>query len=443
MINFVSTFPPIMCGIATYTKYLVSQMPSDSWRVTSFAPDRPFRLAETFGLSDQVSYRISLTESTLPFPLREKVIWFQHTFGIWGKDPLCFLRFVEDAKKRNKKVVASFHTIHFQCPETEFGLRKKEEDLLNEALPLLDALTVFTKGAHRAVIRTFPQYQDRVLVLRHGVHLYPPIRQEEAKKKLLKYLINEPDIPSQKKKDLEKAYAHFFSPKTVILGNFGFVAAGKALSDLYRLRELVQQKLPQYRILSLVIGRVRLEKDTKIEKNSATLQELRSFHDGEKNLFFEHYLCEEIFPVAFKALDFGVFWCQGGTQSGRMSHAQGVEACVIGRKIEGIGETLELSGLPGGQTLEELAEVVQRFTLHPELKKEVQMSSRHYAQQYSFAVQARKHLLLAKSLLTNQNLPPLDTVPSRKVPHTGRCEIGQIGRIQASFKGCSRANNGD
>lgn len=411
MINFVSTFPPIMCGIGTYTKYLVSQMPLEVWRVTSFDLDRFFRLPEeTFNFGERVSYQLSLTDPSLPSPLKEKVIWFEHTFGIWGKDPLYFLRFLEDAKKKNKKVVASFHTIHFQSPETEAGMEKKEHYLLTEALPLLDALTVFTRGAYQAVIRTFPQYQDKVVILRHGVHLYPPIEREEAKKKLLKYLLNEPNILSQKKKELEKIYAHFFSPKTVILGNFGFISAGKALSDLHRLRQLVQEKLPQHRVISLIIGKIHLKKDKKIEKSLPILQELKLLHDGKENLFFEHYISEEFLPLAFRTLDFSVFWCYDATQSGRMSHAQGIGACIIGRKKEGIGETLKLSGLPAGETLEELAEIIQKLTLHPELKKEVEISGRNYARRYFYGIQARKHLLLAKSLLANQNLPPLDGI---------------------------------
>ena len=118
------------------------------------------------------------------------------------------------AKKRDKKVIASFHTIHFESPETEWGISRKEKDLLAEALPLLDALTVFTRGAYQAVTRTFPHFHERVVLLRHGVHLHPPIRQGEVREKLLQYLINQPDIPSQKKRDPQEAYPYFFSPKT-------------------------------------------------------------------------------------------------------------------------------------------------------------------------------------------------------------------------------------
>ena len=59
MVTFVSTFPPIMCGIGTYTSYLVSSMPAETWRVMSFRPDEFFRTEHAGGLSDRVSYVLS------------------------------------------------------------------------------------------------------------------------------------------------------------------------------------------------------------------------------------------------------------------------------------------------------------------------------------------------------------------------------------------------
>ncbi len=77
-----------------------------------------------------------------------------------------------------------------------------------------------------------------------------------------------------------------------------------------------------------------------------TLLSITDSHDGKENFFFEVYIPEDIFPKAFRALDFTVFWCNNATQSGRLAHAQGAGSFVVGRDWEGIGETLKLSGLP-------------------------------------------------------------------------------------------------
>lgn len=115
--------------------------------------------------------RLSMKDPTLPASLKGRVIWFQHAFGIWGKSPFPFSGLLEDAKK-GKKVVASFHTIHFQSPETDWGMQEKEMNLLEKALPLLDACTVFTRGVHQALTRAFPKYRKKVVVIRHGVYLH-------------------------------------------------------------------------------------------------------------------------------------------------------------------------------------------------------------------------------------------------------------------------------
>lgn len=82
-------------------------------------------------------------------------------------------------------MAASFHTIHFQSEETPSGMDRKEEDLLRETLPLVDALTVFTDGAYRAVLEAFPEHEKKIVILRHGVHLYPRVSKHEARKKHL------------------------------------------------------------------------------------------------------------------------------------------------------------------------------------------------------------------------------------------------------------------
>lgn len=408
MINFVSTFPPIICGIGAYINYLVSKMPDKEWKVISFKLNESLLTDEPLHLNKQVVYNISLSNSCLPSPIDGEVFWFQHAFGIWGRTSPAFLHLVKEAKRKGKKVIITFHSIHFESEETAVGMRKNEENLLKNVLPFSDAITVFTDGAYQAVIRRFPEYKNKIVVLRHGVHLYPYISKDEARKRLLEYLQNQEDIPLTQREELKQIYHHFFSPKTIVLGNVGFITPDKDPVQLYQLGQLVQTRLPFNRVIVLYIGRIQKRKDRKMVESLPILENLRAVHDGRKNLFFEHYLPDELLPFAFRSLDFSVFWSKSATQSGRMAHAMGTGTCIVGRRIEGIGETLDLAGLPSAATLKELAEKIRRLVFDSKLKKEAEKLSREYAQQFSFERQAQKHLLLKEAVLSGEKLPILD-----------------------------------
>ncbi|NWF91870.1 MAG: hypothetical protein HXY46_03065 [Syntrophaceae bacterium] len=434
MISFVSTFPPAMCGIGTYTKYLTSCIQGDQWSVIAFQPDEFSTGDGNFGMDKdrRVDYWISLENPSLPpWPIGD-VLWFQHSFGMWGRVNTQFLRLIEEARSRGKKVGASFHTIHFESEETPWGMQKKEVDLLREALPLLDFVTVFTIGARRAVIDAFPGYSEKVLVLRHGVHQYPKITKEYAREKLFNYLSQLPSIPPHEKIRLSGIEKSLVKGSTVLLGNYGFITQDKDPIQLYEIGMEVRKRLPRQREVTLFVGKIQERKDKKREVCLPILEKLKSIHDGKENLFYEDFIPEKIFPFAFRALDVAVFWCNNATQSGRMAHAQGTGVAIAGRKLEGIGETLELSNLPALSNLDELAGKIAEIVREPKLEERMEEQSRRYADRYSFYNQAKKHLMVEQAIRSGARLPVLDgevenDIHTRKIGHWGYRRFGTPG----------------
>ena len=98
-----------------------------------------------------------------------------------------------------------------------------------------------------------------------------------------------------------------------------------------------------------------------------------------------------------------------------MAFAQGTGTCVVGRDIEGVGETLRLSGLPAANTIDELSEKVKRLVLEPKIGEEIQRKSLDYAHRFSFDVQAQKHLLIEQAVCSGKEIPVLDKLNSKSV----------------------------
>ena len=106
---------------------------------------------------------------------------------MWGDPSIPFIKLIKEAKQKKNKIVATLQALHFQSSETPFGFDEREYRLLKEVIPYLDALPVFSDGTRRAVIKAFPEYKDKITVLRHGVQTYPAMVPQESRRVLKKY----------------------------------------------------------------------------------------------------------------------------------------------------------------------------------------------------------------------------------------------------------------
>ena len=398
-ITFISTYPPIMCGIASYLKHIIEQLPEDSWQVISFKlrKTKNFKILPAKEKEPNTHYILPRSE---PKKIIRKVnrlvngsvVWIQHSWGIWGgKNISEFIKFVSEIK--GKKII-TFHTIHFQSNETPYGLEEIEYKLLESILPIVNVITVFSDGVYLAVCGAFPNFKDKIVVLRHYCEIYPSASTKNAKKKLIESLLSAKRINSKLKRQLENLGKIIAKKNVKLIGDIGFITPNKGSEIIYLVQEELEKKINQ-KIISMYIGTVR---DITNNEQVNYAKKLKDFHDGKKKFFINSYIPEESLSLYLKAFDVIILWPNACTQSGRLALLQGAGVCAIGKNMEGIGETMKLSALPTVDTYGSLVNVLARVLTRTDSRNLMIGMSKTYARKFRSSIQAKKTLRLANAV---------------------------------------------
>lgn len=330
------------------------------------------------------------------------VLWVQHEHGIWRDDH----KFATMLKELTIPKVITLHTIHFQSQETSTGLRIRQYNLLQDILPHVEAITVFSRGAFRAVAEAFPQYRDKVNIIRHGIHIYPEIcnlTRREAKEKLNDYLIYESDLDLETKEALNREQI-FLDPNAILVGQTGFLSQAKNSELLYNIKDNLQILIPNKRVIVVRIGNAR------DESQKIYAQQLKKMCNQQDKFLLEIWPELSILPLAQRAFDVNFYWPRDCTQSGILAHALGAGTIITGRDLEGVGEMLKEAGEPADTDLSNLLLKIQTIILNPEIGEQIQDKALEYVEEYSWERQAQRHFELAEKIVT--------PVPSSPVAHS-------------------------
>ena len=403
-IYFAGPYRPIMCGIGDYTEFLTRRSPSGRWGVLSFNlmnyggpliyDHEPEHNGVWYGIPDRHSYGSAVIHQgldALAADEQDSVLWFQHEFGIWPER----LRFVDMLRSLDIPKVVTFHTLHFQSTETPFGLRQEQYDFLSLLLPYVDAITVFSRGVYYAVTAAFPEYADKVHVIKHGVHSYPKVSRltrREAKEKLNDYLLYESDIDVETKEQLHRQRV-LLDAETVIIGQAGFLSPNKGSELLFTVRDVLEHLLPRKRIVAMRIGRPR---DQCQWDYAARLQKTQK---GKPGFVLKLLLPESILPLAQRAFDVNFYWPLECTQSGVLAHALGAGAVVAARDLEGVGEILKDAGGVVDTSLRRLMTKIRDLILDLEFSEGIAARALSYAAEFSWENQVRQHYELAEHIV--------------------------------------------
>lgn len=342
-IAIISTYPPIECGIATYTSYLAEELKSlkNEIHIVSQFGAKGKRVYAVFKANDpDLAEKISKTIAKL----NPEVVHIQHEYGLYGgHKKVNIISLLHNLKSFHVPLIITLHTVYEEFSE-------EERLIIKELTKLADAIIVhhhYQKEAIRSAIGN----ADQIYIIPHGVRVIEPI--PRAKKRL----------------GLE-------GKKVVLLS--GYFRASKGFEKMVNLFPRIAEELPE---AVLVIA------------GGARLPEYSAYTDKLFHLINESPVRDKIrvlrgpfpqptFDMIFSAADVVVFPYLKSSQSGIMAHCIGFGKPAVTSNLRTFRElTQEARNSLIARDDKELASKTIKILKDDKLRKTLSENAKRYARE--------------------------------------------------------------
>ncbi len=177
----ITSYPPRVCGIATYSQDLITALNKkfgESFSIKVCALENEY---EKYDYPQEVKYildtSVSSEYSALARHINQnkkiKIVLIQHEFGFYENHDEDFLMMM---KKIKKPLILVFHTV---IPHPGESLKSKVKSMIDAAASII----VMTKGASRILVNEYDTQPRKITVIAHGTHLVPHINRNLLKEK--------------------------------------------------------------------------------------------------------------------------------------------------------------------------------------------------------------------------------------------------------------------
>lgn len=170
-IVFVSTFPPKVCGIATYTQDLIKSLHS-KFGESFNAMICPIETeGENYEYNKYPEYKLNISDTVSYLELAAKInkndtvnlVMLQHEFGFFNETQNGLYLFLKNLKK---DVIITFHTV---LPKPDKELKEKVKEIAG----FVKSLVVMTSISADILSNDYEIPPDKITVIPHGTHLLP------------------------------------------------------------------------------------------------------------------------------------------------------------------------------------------------------------------------------------------------------------------------------
>jgi glycosyltransferase involved in cell wall biosynthesis len=225
-IIFISTFPPKVCGIATYCQDLIKSLQikfNESFNIIICPMETE---GEHYRYEENPEYRLNISDAISYLELADKInkndkiqlVMLQHEFGFFTEAKNGLLLFLQNLEK---DVIITFHTV---LPKPDWELKEKVKEIGS----FCKSIIVMTGISADILSVDYDIPSEKIKVIPHGTHLLPFIDKISLKTK------------------------YGFKDKKV-LSTFGLLGSGKNIeTTLEALPEIIAQN-PD--VMFLIIGK--------------------------------------------------------------------------------------------------------------------------------------------------------------------------------------------
>ncbi len=408
-ILFITSYPPRVCGIATYSQDLIKALNnkfSNSFSVKVCALESG---DSDFQYPGEVKYilKTSLADSYSKLALkinrdnRIKVVLIQHEFGFFRKQEQSFLQFIAGL---TKPVVVVFHTV---LPKPDDSLRSQ----VNNIAKVCESIVVMTHNAAEILTGRYGLPKEKISVIAHGTHLVLHLRKEYLKKK------------------------YGFTGRK-ILTTFGLLSSGKNIETTLKALPSIVKTNPD--VLFLVIGKTHPEvlKDEG-EAYRIALENMVTQYDLAQHVkFINSYLALPELLEYLQLTDIYLFTTDDPNQavSGTFAYAMSCGCPIISTPIPHAKEVLtEDTGIIFDfRNSEQLADSVVRLLNDTRLRRNIRINTLQKIVPTAWENSAVEHTMLFKKIAPDKitiqyDLPPINLTHLKQMTtETGIIQFSKI-----------------
>jgi len=365
-IGMISTYPPVNCGIATYSSYLIKELRRLQNRVCIVCHKGGEGL-DCYPAFNHGDHDLHYKAFKAMMKFKPDLIHIQHEFGLFGEQKgMNVIPLAYKFKLSKIPIVITLHTVSVK-PDYE-------EQIIRKALTEIAEAIIVHEKYQRELIKEQLGYQDKIWCIPHGVRVIKPVL--KAKKKL-----------------------GLVDKKIVLL--LGYFRRSKNFERVVKLFPKVVEAVDD--VLLLIASGARRPADVAYQNEFLEFVAELNLKDRVKVLLGP--FPQPKFDLILSSADVAVLPYLEGAQSGIMAHCLAfAKPVVVSDNVQALVDTVQKSR--GGFVAREdseMSEAICKILTDKNLANEFSDHARKYVEKHlSWQIIASKHMNLYNEILKPQ-----------------------------------------